>query len=203
MSQVTAQSAPNSGGSTYRANMNNIVGALFSNNSGPSAPTTAVGGQLWLDTGVSPPVMRQRNTANTAWIVATPEAVPAASVWGNYLGAAAPLGPVDMGTLKSLLDITAAGDSVITAADITAIQAVLNFPKSGAGGGQSIKIDPGIGNPVVMPAGGRWFYYFFLVLSNGTINTSGVSGVGVVTGGTTVSSGSPTNFYQGFCWRIG
>lgn len=51
----------------YRAQDNARAQALASCMSGPVAPSSPVGGMLWLDTSVSPAVLRQRNLANSAW----------------------------------------------------------------------------------------------------------------------------------------
>jgi hypothetical protein len=66
MAQVTTQTAPNSAGATYRTNVNNIFGALFSSSSGATAPTVTVAGQPWFDTTAG--VLKVRDAANAAWI---------------------------------------------------------------------------------------------------------------------------------------
>ena len=67
MPQVTDWSIDRAGGLAVRAQMNGVFEALQSCSSGPTAPSPTVAGMLWFDTGVSPPVPRQRNAANTAW----------------------------------------------------------------------------------------------------------------------------------------
>ena len=103
MSQVTSLSVANGGGSAVRAALNNELGALFSANSGATAPTATVGGMLWLDTGVSPAVLRVRNNANTAWIALGPETVAATTVRGNSGGSAAAIADITMTTLATML----------------------------------------------------------------------------------------------------
>ena len=51
-----------------RADLNNALAAIASNNSGAAAPSTTYAYQLWADTGSTPPTLRQRNGANNAWI---------------------------------------------------------------------------------------------------------------------------------------
>jgi hypothetical protein len=69
MAQTASQSLASAlSGLAFRNNLNTILAAMFSGNSGPSAPSPTVGGMLWLDTGVSPPVLRMRNNANTDWV---------------------------------------------------------------------------------------------------------------------------------------
>ena len=53
---------------TVRADINDNLAALYSQSSGPSAPTTTVAFQPWIDTSSSPPVWKIRNAANTGWI---------------------------------------------------------------------------------------------------------------------------------------
>lgn len=60
---IANQTFPN-----FRADLNNALMAILSNNSGPTAPTTTVAGMFWLDTSTSNPVLKIRNGANTDWI---------------------------------------------------------------------------------------------------------------------------------------
>lgn len=53
---------------TVRADINNNLAALFSQNSGASEPATTVAFQPWVDTSSSPAVWKVRNATNTAWI---------------------------------------------------------------------------------------------------------------------------------------
>jgi len=91
------------GGLAQRVQLNAMVAALLSNHSGPTAPSPTVAGMLWLDTGVSPVVLRQRNAANAGWFVNTPEAVPAFSLWGNNGGGAAPANTITAADALTML----------------------------------------------------------------------------------------------------
>jgi hypothetical protein len=51
-----------------RADLNNALAAIATNNSSATAPTTTYAYQWWADTGSSPTVMKLRNAANSAWI---------------------------------------------------------------------------------------------------------------------------------------
>ena len=53
---------------SVRADINDNLAALFSQSSGPSAPSTTVAFQPWVDTSTSPPEWKVRNAANTGWI---------------------------------------------------------------------------------------------------------------------------------------
>jgi hypothetical protein len=52
----------------FRADLNNNLAALFSDNSGTVAPTPTVAFMDWIDTSGVDPVWRKRNAANNAWI---------------------------------------------------------------------------------------------------------------------------------------
>lgn len=59
----------NQGFPAFRADLNDALGALVSNSSGATAPTTTFAHQFWVDTSVEPNILRQRNADNDAWIV--------------------------------------------------------------------------------------------------------------------------------------
>jgi len=69
MAQTTDYEIANSSGLVFRGRVNEVFAAVQSNNSGSTAPTDTVGGMLWLDTSVSPAVLRRRNSADSAWLV--------------------------------------------------------------------------------------------------------------------------------------
>jgi len=53
---------------TVRADINNNLAALFSANSGSTAPSVTVAFQDWIDTSGTDPLWKKRNAANNAWI---------------------------------------------------------------------------------------------------------------------------------------
>jgi hypothetical protein len=53
---------------TVRADINNNLAALFSANSGNTAPSVTVAFQDWIDTSGANPLWKKRNAANNAWI---------------------------------------------------------------------------------------------------------------------------------------
>lgn len=57
----------NQSGAAFRGDLNNVLGAIASLNSGASAPTTTFAYMLWADTTTG--LLKQRNAANSAWIV--------------------------------------------------------------------------------------------------------------------------------------
>tara|TARA_R100000278_G_scaffold108595_2_gene85487 strand:- start:639 stop:1616 length:978 start_codon:yes stop_codon:yes gene_type:complete len=59
----------NQSGSSFRADLNNALAAIVSQNSSPSEPSTTFAYQYWIDSDNSPrPLLKQRNTANNNWI---------------------------------------------------------------------------------------------------------------------------------------
>jgi hypothetical protein len=70
----------NGSGSSVRADLNALAGAIQSQNSGTSAPAATVSGQVWYDT--TNDAMKQRNSANTDW-VAQAEAIAGGHLAGH------------------------------------------------------------------------------------------------------------------------
>jgi len=68
MAQTDSFALGNVPGATFRGSLNEILAALQSTNAGATAPTATAPGMLWLDTSVSPGVLKQRNNANDAWV---------------------------------------------------------------------------------------------------------------------------------------
>ena len=56
----------NSTGANVRADINNVLAAIVSNNSSSSAPSTTYAYQIWVDTSAN--IIKIRNSANNAWI---------------------------------------------------------------------------------------------------------------------------------------
>lgn len=61
-------SIANQSGQAFRADLNNALAAIVSNNSGASAPSTTFAYQYWVDISTSPATLKQRNSANNAWL---------------------------------------------------------------------------------------------------------------------------------------
>jgi len=58
----------NASGAAVRADLNNALAAIATNNSSATEPTTTYAYQWWADTGSSPTVMKLRNSANSDWV---------------------------------------------------------------------------------------------------------------------------------------
>lgn len=98
----------NQSGQAFRADLNNALAAIVSNNSGASAPSTTYAYQTWADTTTG--LLKIRNAANNAWIT--------------------------VGTLSSAnLGLIPAGTASIVNADVSASAAIaaskLSFAHSG------------------------------------------------------------------------
>lgn len=165
-------------GLSMRNTVNTILDVLRTSSSGASAPSPTVGGMLWLDTGVSPPVMRIRNAANTAWIEAQAETLPANTIRGNATGGAA-------------------AETNVTAAQL---RTMLGFPTGSAGlGNWTIQYFAQSVN-VVLPAGGTWAW----ILLNRITSTSaiGTLNASVGAGGSTLLSGAVGQDNFVVVWRV-
>jgi hypothetical protein len=57
----------NDNGAAVRAQINQIVAALRSTNSGALEPTATAPGMIWLDTSTTPPTLKVRNVADAAF----------------------------------------------------------------------------------------------------------------------------------------
>jgi hypothetical protein len=67
MPQTSSFVIANDAGAAVRARFNEVIAALQSTSAGASAPSATVAGMLWVDTSISPPVLRRRNATNTGW----------------------------------------------------------------------------------------------------------------------------------------
>jgi hypothetical protein len=69
MAQTSTWAVPSApSGLAMRNTVNTINEVLRSSSSGAAAPSPTVAGMFWFDEGVSPAVLRIRNSSNTAWI---------------------------------------------------------------------------------------------------------------------------------------
>ncbi len=58
----------NQSGSAFRADLNDALGAIVTQNSSSTEPGTKYPYQYWVDTSTTPALLKQRNAANGAWI---------------------------------------------------------------------------------------------------------------------------------------
>ena len=182
------QSVQNATFPTVRADINDNLAALFSNNSGNTAPTVTVAYQDWIDTSGADPLWKKRNAANNAWItigtiksstieLAADNVLPSQSGQsGKYLttdGTVASWAPIPAGTDYQVF--TTSG-TWIKPADISIVYVEL----WGAGGGGARGSDVGGG-------GGGAFRWAFIRASDLSATESVTIGAGGA--GRTVSNG--------------
>lgn len=82
----------NQAGAQFRADLNNALAAVATVNSGATEPSTTYAYQLWADTTTG--MLKQRNSANSAWVTLFPLAttVDPSGTIKLYAGASAPTG---------------------------------------------------------------------------------------------------------------
>ena len=106
-------SIANDSGANVRADLNNVLAAIVSQNSGASAPTTTFAFQLWADTTTG--LLKIRNAANSAWVVV-------GTLADTNLGLATLASPSFTGTVTSAGNISMTGTGAIDVASGTAAQ---------------------------------------------------------------------------------
>src|SRR3990167_5811913 len=80
--------------SEFRGDYNDITNAMIQAFQGPDAPPQIFPGMFWIDTSVTPKLLKQRNTASTAWIVRA----RIDQDWGGTL-------PLAGGTMEGAIDM--------------------------------------------------------------------------------------------------
>jgi len=103
----------NQSGANFRADLNNALDAIVSNNSGSSAPSTTFAYEWWIDTSNN--LLKLRNSANNAWIT-LPLSITADNSTSGALtvnGNLTTTGQVDINGQELILDADA--DTSITA----------------------------------------------------------------------------------------
>lgn len=70
-------------GDDLRVKTEEAVSAILTINAGATAPTTTFAYMLWIDTSISPNILKQRNAGNTAWM----EIAQIGESWGLQSGA--------------------------------------------------------------------------------------------------------------------
>jgi hypothetical protein len=103
----------NQSGANFRADLNNALDAIVSNNSGSSEPSTTFAYEWWIDTSAN--VLKLRNSANNAWIT-LPLSITADNSTSGALtvnGNLTTTGTIDVNGQEIILDADA--DTSITA----------------------------------------------------------------------------------------
>jgi hypothetical protein len=112
--------------SAFRGDYNNMLTAILSSFTGPDAPPQLFAGMLWVDTSVTPKLLKQRNTANTAWITRGQVDVDFGGALALAGGTMA--GAIDMGGFAVTNLAQGSGNSAARVADLA------SYAKLGLGG---------------------------------------------------------------------
>ena len=130
MAQTSNFVIANDAGAAVRARINEVIAALQSTSAGASAPSATVAGMLWVDTSISPPVLRRRNATNTGWDALLDAAGNLAGL-ANTAVARTNLGLGTMST-KSAADYDAviAAKAALSGATFTGVVTAPNFVSS-------------------------------------------------------------------------
>lgn len=138
-------------GLEFRADLNNALQAIVTENSGTTAPATTFPGMKWRDTSVSPSVLKKRNDANNAWdIVSTSigEAISGATTTASQRSA------LGLGTAATLNAGTSANNVVqldgtgkLPAVDGSALT---NLPSTGLAAASTSEAQAGTSNTVAI-----------------------------------------------------
>ena len=130
MAQTASFTIANDAGAAVRARINEVIAALASANAGALAPSTTVAGMLWVDTSVSPPVLRRRNATNTDWDVLLDAAGNLAGL-ANTAVARTNLGLGSMATKSAAdYDTAIAAKAALSGATFTGVVTAPNFVSS-------------------------------------------------------------------------
>ena len=77
----------NQSGSAFRADLNNALAAIVSDNSGSSAPTPTFAYQTWIDSSTNPATIKRRDASNANWVtVGTVDGAGSATAPGFAVG---------------------------------------------------------------------------------------------------------------------
>ncbi len=127
MVQTSSFVIANDAGAAVRARLNEVIATLQSTSAGASAPVATAAGMLWVDTSVSPPVLRRRNATNTGWDALLDAAGNLAGL-ANTAMARANLGLGTMSTRSAAdYDAAIAAKAALSGATFTGVVTAPNF----------------------------------------------------------------------------
>ena len=130
MPQTTSFVIANDAGAAVCARIKEVIAALQSTSAGASAPVATTAGMLWVDTSVSPPVLRRRNATNTGWDALLDAAGNLAGL-ANTAIARANLGLGTMATQSAAdYDTAIAAKAALSGATFTGVVTAPNFVSS-------------------------------------------------------------------------
>ena len=117
MSNTSDYNLANQVGSSFRAELNTVLGDVQSLNSGSSDPSTTVAYKIWVDTSTN--LLKIRNSSNNGWLVLG-SLTDAAHT--NNFGLATKASPDFTGTVDSAGDIVMAGTGALKLPNRTTAQ---------------------------------------------------------------------------------
>ncbi len=144
-------SIANQTGLEFRADLNNALQAIVTENSGPTAPAATFPGMVWRDTSVSPSVLKNRNDANNAWVTVLTAAGSAITGAASASGQRTALG---LGTAATL-NVGTAAYNIVQLGETAKLPAVdgsqlLNLPSTGLAAATTSEAKEGGSNTVAI-----------------------------------------------------
>jgi len=144
-------SLANQTGLEFRADVNNALQAIVTDNSGATEPSTTFPGMVWRDTSSSTSVLKKRNDANSGWVTVLTAAGEAISGASNTAAQRIALG---LGTAATLNAGTSANNVVQLdgAAKLPAVDGsqLLNLPSTGLAAASTSEALAGTSNTVAI-----------------------------------------------------
>lgn len=126
----------NQTGLEFRADLNEVLQAIVTQNSGATEPAITYAGMKWLDTSTSPPIEKRRNAANSVWETTLTEAGRAVAGAANAAAQLTAMGA--QATLVSGTNIkTINGESVLGSGNVVISAGLAAASTAEAQGGTS------------------------------------------------------------------
>jgi len=120
----------NQGFPAFRADLNDALPALASNNSGATEPSTMFAHQWWVDTSATPNLLKQRNADNDAWITvgSLDQSADTFTLAAGSAGAFSTLSASGTSTLAAVNSGALAVTGAISATEIISANKGITFP---------------------------------------------------------------------------
>jgi hypothetical protein len=184
------QTVENSTFPSVRSDINNNLAALFSQNSGDSAPTVTRAFQPWIDTSSSPPVWKVRNSSDSAWIT-----VGVLDPTGFKVGGVTPIANGGTGATDAVAALAAllpsqggnAGKALVTSGSLASWGTVAS--------GASVQVFATNGSFTYTPTAGKTTFLVFATGGGGGGGAGGDTSIGELLGGGGGGGGTAVRLY--------